>query len=450
MDSSQIVELETLLSAATGSVAISRGPSDRMHPRRYRELSLRCRQVYDPISRHQVASFRLEVQNTRLKEDLLAYVSAELSDYVRDGKIQSAQFVINGGPVGGSGIDKVVENLLRLTVLDSPKVAAKAFYACVTNANARYCQFYLLPTISIREPVVFFGGLKLLPLSTDINELPPHLPNVDLESNEPGMISGRHLVGRTIACVERSVSPIFHLPEASYTLDNGPDKHFIVSQPEKLAEIDFDVFYQALSIVCRRSVKPAMTWTSLADYEVFQIGTMWGIGGSGYSVIPNRLSLENPLLLKEQQVEAVEILYKAILTLSSDVWAKLRIPVDRWMKSTEQSDPIDQLLELGIALETLYLPESQSEVNFRLGLHGAWHLGKSATERVQLMSEFREIYAARSDIVHAGRLRGKRGKPSFDVQAFVTRAQELCWQGITAVIDSGRIPDWEALITGKD
>ena len=82
--------------------------------------------------------------------------------------------------------------------------------------------------------------------------------------------------------------------------------------------------------------------------------------------------------------------------------------------------------------------------------HAAWHLGKDKVERKELMDEFREIYAARSEVVHTGRLRGRRDKPSFDVPKFVSRAQELCWHGITSVIDAGEIPVWSDLAMGEE
>ena len=75
------------------------------------------------------------------------------------------------------------------------------------------------------------------------------------------------------------------------------------------------------------------------------------------------------------------------------------------------------------------LPDSQSEVSLRFALHAAWHLGKNKTERQKLREEFQQIYAARCDVVHTGRLKGARAKSSFDKSRFVRRAQELCWQG---------------------
>ena len=69
---------------------------------------------------------------------------------------------------------------------------------------------------------------------------------------------------------------------------------------------------------------------------------------------------------------------------------------------------------------------------------------------MELRRQFRDIYAARSDVVHTGRLRGDRAKSTFDVQEFVRNAQELCWRGITAILDSGTVPDWNDLILGED
>ena len=113
-------------------------------------------------------------------------------------------------------------------------------------------------------------------------------------------------------------------------------------------------------------------------------------------------------------------------------------------------NPIDKIIDLGISLESLYVPDAQGEVNLRFSLHAAWHLGKNEATREKLRDEFRQIYAARSDVVHTGRLRGERAKSSFDVSQFVNRAQDLCWKGIVSIIEAGEIPDWNSLIMGKD
>ena len=351
--------------------------------------------------------------------------------------------------VGGSSVGRIVENLLRRVVLDGPRVTAQAFAECAANVSCSHYKYLLLPDISVEAPVELLPGVSVLPLPKTVADLPPHLPTLDSNGTTPNHPTRADLLGRSLLRLKFDVSPVFHKPEESYTLESGPEEHFTVKHSDGV-EIDSDTLWQALSVACRRNVRSVMTWHSLADYEIYDLGSYPGVGASGWSLTGGALPFEDPTPVRGSQLENVETIYKAIQELPNETWAKLRIPVDRWMKSMEQDNPIDQLIDLGIALESLYVPEAQSEITFRFALHAAWHLGESASERMKLREEFQEIYRARSDAVHAGQLRGRRGKPSFDVEGFVARAQDLCWQGISDVIEAGEIPDWDILIVGKD
>ena len=74
------------------------------------------------------------------------------------------------------------------------------------------------------------------------------------------------------------------------------------------------------------------------------------------------------------------------------------------MKSMEERRPEDQIIDLAIALESLYVPGSNTEVGLRLVLNAAWHLGTSKSERADYLKFFRLLYSARSNVVHTGRL----------------------------------------------
>ena len=84
----------------------------------------------------------------------------------------------------------------------------------------------------------------------------------------------------------------------------------------------------------------------------------------------------------------IKLKYRGVATeLPTETWQRLRIPIDRWAKAMAEDNPIDQIIDLGISLECLYVPDSQGEVSFRFALHGAWHLGKEKAERQALGPE---------------------------------------------------------------
>ena len=451
VNTSKIVELESLLSEALKSVTIRRGQSEQMNLTQFRKLLQRCRAVYDPDCCRRVSLFRPEISRIEVNERVLGFVNRELGNYVRDGRIHSATIAFSGGLSSGSPVEDVLQNLLRRAMVDGPSDAAQAFVDCTANPSCNFYSFFLLTGVRIPTPVEVFDGITLMPLPESASELPSHLPFVRTEPDRFHAIGLNDLLGKTLVRVEYEVSPIFHRPAESYTLESGPDQHFSVKlKGQEIPNPDLNVLCQALAVAGRCSVESVMTWTSLVDYEIFDLSTTWGIGGSGYSSTVPRSGLHGSVQLSPLQIDSITTLYRGLTEVPTETWNKLRIPIDRWAKSMAETNPIDQIIDLGIALESLYVPDSQGEVNLRFALHAAWHLGKNKTERQELRDEFRQIYVARSDVVHTGRLRGDRAKSSFDKLRFVSRAQELCWQGITSVIETGEIPNWNDLVMGEN
>ena len=451
MNTSKIVELESLLSEALQSVTIRRGQSEQMRPAQFRQLLQRCRAVYNPDHILWLSLFLLEISRNEVKERVLGFVNRELENHVRDGRIHSATFAFSGGQISGSPVEDVLENLLRRAIVDGPSAAAQAFVDCTTNRSCNFYEFFLVTGVRIPAPVEVFDGITLMPLPESASELPSHLPLVRTEPDRFHAIGVNDLLGKTLVRLEYEVSPIFHRPAQSYTLVSGPDQHFSVKlKSQEIPNPDLNALCKALAVAGRCSVESVMTWTSLLDYEIFDLRSIWGIGGSGYSSTMPRSGLHDSVQLSPPQIDSIKTLYRGLTEVPTDTWNRLRIPIDRWAKSLAEENPIDQIIDLGIALESLYVPDSQGEVNLRFALHAAWHLGKNKTERQELRDEFRQIYAARSDVVHTGRLRGDRAKSSFDKSRFVSRAQELCWQGITSVIETGDIPNWNDLVMGEN
>ncbi len=451
MNTCKLAELDSLLSEALQSVTIRSGPSHQLSFEQYRQLLERCRSVFDPERSGWVSEFRPEITQIEAKERVLEFVNRELENYVRDGRILSATIAFAGGLSSGSPVEDVLRNLLRRALVDGPSRAAQAFLDCTTNSSCNFYQFFLLTGVRIPAPVEVFDGIRLMPLPESTSELPPHLPFLSAEPDSFRVISLKDLLGKTLVRVEFEVSPIFHRPAESYTFESGPEQHFSVKlKGQEIPNPNLNALCQALAVAGRCNVESAMSWNSQLDYEIFDLSSVWGIGGDSYGSTMPRSGLHASVQLSPPQMDTITTLYRGLTEVPTETWNKLRIPIDRWAKSMAEDNSIDQIIDLGIALESLYVPDSQGEVNMRFALHAAWHLGNSKTERQELREEFRQIYAACSDVVHTGRLRGDWAKSSFDKSQFVSRAQELCWQGITSVIEAGDIPDWNDLVMGED
>ena len=452
MDLGKTAQLENLLLKVLPSVVISHPYSESPSQSDYRSQLQRCREVYDPKIRPLISLYRPEVSDHTLRDELSEFVALELDDYIRDGLIHSATIAFAGGIVNGSPIGDVVENLIKRAIVDGPRAAAQAFVECTTRTCFSFYEFFLLSGVEIEAPIHLFDGVELIPLPDSVSELPPHLPPVSDLPGSDHLVSSQDLLRKTVVRVEYEASPIFHRPEESYTLDPHPSRHFqIKPKGEDAQQFELTILRYALALAARCSVREAMTWRSLLDYEVFDLGLNREFGAGGYAVYSPPPRHDDPSVrLNRCQLDEITTLYKRLARDWTEPRSNLRVPIERWMTSLTESDPIHKIIDLGIAFESLYVPDSQGELSMRFALHAAWHLGKSKAERMELRRQFKDIYAARSDVVHTGRLRGDRAKSTFDVQEFVRNAQELCWRGITSILDSGAMPDWNDLIMGED
>lgn len=119
--------------------------------------------------------------------------------------------------------------------------------------------------------------------------------------------------------------------------------------------------------------------------------------------------------------------------------------VDRLGRSRIDTNPTDSALDLGIAAEILLMHETSSsntEITYKLASRAAWLVGHSKADRLATFDATRDLYKARSDAVHHGRLLNSR---SFDQQ----RSDELVRAAIEAILLKGDFPDWKELILGE-
>ncbi len=146
----------------------------------------------------------------------------------------------------------------------------------------------------------------------------------------------------------------------------------------------------------------------------------------------------------DETIELATNLYWARKSLSRETAARLNVTIDRWVRSYEDMVLVDKFIDLGIALDSLYLDGIRDELRFRLALHAAWHLGTNVAERERLMSDFRKVYDLKSSAVHSGSVEDT--KTARDV---LSRAQEFCRWAIINIISHRRFPDWNKKLSQK-
>lgn len=123
----------------------------------------------------------------------------------------------------------------------------------------------------------------------------------------------------------------------------------------------------------------------------------------------------------------------------------LRIPLDRLGRAGRERDISDRAIDLGIALESLLLHDlaDRGELSFRLSLRGAWLLGDTAEERVDIQKALRALYDLRSRAVHSGFV-----DRTPETEKVITRATEICQALIWKIIKLKCQVDWQAIVVG--
>ena len=130
--------------------------------------------------------------------------------------------------------------------------------------------------------------------------------------------------------------------------------------------------------------------------------------------------------------------------LPEETQANIGIPILRWIKSKKELDTLGQLIELRIALETLYLRnigDGRSELSYRMAIRGSFHLGNNREERKRIFDALRNSYSMASSVIHAGKI-----KETEKMRKIIEDGQDACRRGILKMLKEGGEPDWDKIM----
>ena len=283
-------------------------------------------------------------------------------------------------------------------------------------------------------------GVSLIPLPNSTNQLPDYLPFMPL--SDPGQF-----LSKTLLRVDMTVSPLLHQPDQNHLVGTWPDRFFSIAVSSgDVEEFHPAKFAQALTFVGQHPVQIARRWTHLSDRHIFNLGLS---GGSGYSDSWVDIRSPSTTFSKAQVQESVD-LYRKIVDLPEDTQTRLKIPLDRWVKSKTNQGYVDKMIDLGIALESFYLRGIRDELSFRLRLRAALHLEDGIKQRRQMKRTFGQMYRIRSEAVHEGTVPEHVTVCGQNVRIneFIESSQELFKRSLLKVIEHGQFPDWDTIELG--
>ena len=443
-------ELKQLLNEAMMSLQIRRTGTDPalLSVDVYRKHLQRRWTFYSKDSAS-VLAFNPYITNEVTKSKLLDFIRAEFASFIHEDKIQSASFFLLGGVNGGFPLENLLAQLLNIAIVRGIEGAVSAFDRCTEDMPGSYQYTALLEGIKLKTEIQVFEGIRLMPLPSSTSEIRGYLPNLYTFNR-----SELSVLGKTLLIIDFLVSPVFHKPPTT-------DQEYSEQQEHKRLKVSggefpnfntsdfYEKFCQALSLACNSPVQISLEWGFLAEDQLFNLSFGISNGGCTWHLGPFGDSTE----VGEIQIDEAKRLYDILVNLDSNIRERLRIPIGRWIKSKTSANFVDKMIDLGIAFEALYVPDSgRGEIRFKLAVRAAWHLGKNKDDRNKLLTKFKQIYDHRSNAVHSGQLdeKVKFGGGRIPISEFIEKAQDLCQKSIMRVLEDGQFPDWNDLILGGE
>src|SRR6056297_1001839 len=162
-------------------------------------------------------------------------------------------------------------------------------------------------------------------------------------------------------------------------------------------------------------------------------------GGGGSSIVLSDFVPIRSCSITEDYIPALRESQKLFSGVSDVDKRILSDAIRRFGSAKAWSDASQAALDLGIATEMLLLggERKSQELPDSLSMHfrtrGAWLIGRDANQRKEAYGSLRDIYAARSQVAHAGKLSGKNaiGPKHYDVVSEI----------IAQILSRGSIPN---------
>lgn len=141
---------------------------------------------------------------------------------------------------------------------------------------------------------------------------------------------------------------------------------------------------------------------NLASQEgVCSIPYIITLEGQHYGISYLKRSLEGGRLIYEGKTREI---FEHLLTCPGTL---PKLAYRRYLLSLEKESYEDQLLDLWIALESLFVPDGKKgEITFKVRLRMAYYFADSFEERQELSEFIKTSYNHRSEIVHSGKTLG--------------------------------------------
>jgi hypothetical protein len=301
------------------------------------------------------------------------------------------------------------------------------------------------------------------------SDLDVYISQPDFEGLEVVAVGGIRVPGRVTLYGDTEILPFEQLP-MSLNADttsglgrSGGKPHVVLCAPRRFvkhhghdaSQLTADVSRsQELVDLCAiitltgpHSATPIGHWTQAApQVPLGDLGSFLSLYREPYH------AFLSPMLTTDQLHDAGELYAAFSQRLKIDAQEHLRVALDRFNRAKSRSRPVDSAIELGIALESLFLNDmtgDRGELNFRLRTRVARLLQSELEARRDVSGLVGYLYEIRSQAVHTGRVRERRRGSYANTRELLTAGYELTARAIRSLIErGGPIADWTAIDLG--
>lgn len=438
----------------------------------YKRLLHESWTTFNPNHTWLLRQYKPEINND-IKSKLLDFLRSELEPFILQDRILPGYFFMLciTGHEDGVELNDLLEKLLKIAIFGEIKKAVTDFARSIANdASTSFESIVFLKSITIENDIQVFDGIRLVPVPVS-SKLQRCLGSLT-------EISVSELYWSTMLVIDYSISPIFQKPDPEvierYSHNETRTTVFndklpmenngfrIKAKGEKAPEytstantVFHQKFCQALSLACNSGVKPVKSWRFVGEEQFLNINPT----NLHVSSTLNPAPFADHINVSIDQINKAKCLYMKLVNPNSNtpsnIGKKLHIAINRWIQSKTNRSDVDKIIDLGIALEALYLSEGTKEqLTLQFRLRASWYLGKDKEHRRKLIDEFKAIYDLRSQAVHSGKIpktvKIRKGEDPTATSEFIAKAQDLCRDSILKILEDGEFPDWNDLILGEE
>jgi len=382
----------------------------------------------------------LGTARVRVEEEERREVEKELETILKDVLDKRTRRIGNGllGLTGGSHRYQklTIEEFAEATIRSSAAIGAIRVSELVRRWSkgepARFLRMAVVEGVRVEEEFEVISGMKMQPLPMTKPRLPYHLEFFK------DSVASTAMLGTVLLSIECESTPGLFKIEHGREIELEPRKR---STNQDLGDLTPAGVCEALAIGCDSFAGVVIEWEDLIELSSFFGG---GISAKFNAYPRGGFTNEREKMVSKEAAQEAMRIYKLIRD-GKQCSTEVNMAINRWIRSKKSISEEDQIVDLRIAIEALFLKGRGGGVALSASTYGAFYLGNCGAERRKIAKIIQEAYKAGSSIVHGSKISDVRRK---SLPEKIRGAQEICREGILRRIETKEDWTWDEVVFG--